>query len=66
MDLVERINSCRLFAQGKCPHQARMERVYLIFQLNGDGDVFESKAMCYLCPQETQSPEQSRNRSSAS
>jgi len=25
-------------------------------------DVFESRATCYLCPQETQSPEQSRNR----
>ena len=62
MDLVERINSCRLFAQGKCPHQARMERVYLIFQLIGDGDVFESKAMCYLCPQESKSPEQSPKR----
>lgn len=62
MDLVERINSCRLFAQGKCPHQARMERVYLIFQIIGDGDVFESKAMCYLCPQESQSPEQSPKR----
>ena len=62
MDLVERINSCRLFAQGKCPHQARMERVYLIFQLIGDDDVFESKAMCYLCPQESQSPEQSPKR----
>ena len=66
MDLVERINSCRLFAQGKCPHQARMERVYLIFQLTGDGDVFESKAMCYLCPQVNQSPEQPRNRSPVS
>jgi hypothetical protein len=40
-----------------------MERVYLIFQVIGDGDVFESKAICYLCPQESQSPEQSRNRS---
>jgi hypothetical protein len=39
-----------------------MERVYLIFQIIGDGDVFESKAMCYLCPQESQSPEQSPKR----
>jgi hypothetical protein len=62
MDLVERINSCPFFAQGKCPHQARMERIYLIFQLIGDGDVFESKAMCYLCPKESQSPEQSPKR----
>jgi hypothetical protein len=39
-----------------------MERVYLIFQIIGDGDVFESKVMCYLCPQESKSSEQSPKR----
>jgi hypothetical protein len=62
MDPVERINSCQLFAQGDCPHQTRMECLYSIFQLIGVGDVFESKAMCYLCSQASQSPEQARNR----
>ena len=66
MDLVERINSCRLFAHGKCPHQARMERVYLIFQLIGHTDIFATMTMCYLCPEERHSLEQSRNRLSVS
>ena len=33
MDLQERINSCKCFAEGRCPNQLSMERAYLIPQL---------------------------------
>jgi hypothetical protein len=33
MDIVDRIGSCRAFAEGKCPCQSLMERFYLVPQL---------------------------------
>ena len=33
MDLEDRVNNCRLFCDGICPHAEKMERAYLVPQL---------------------------------
>jgi hypothetical protein len=33
MDLQQRINACKCFAEGRCPNQRLLERAYLIPQL---------------------------------
>ena len=49
MDIVERINSCRSFAEGQCPHQALMERLYLIYQIFETEQLLRAKAYCHYC-----------------
>jgi hypothetical protein len=44
-----RINSCQLFSESRCPHQTEMERLYLIPQLL-DADKIEAyENTCYPC-----------------
>jgi hypothetical protein len=49
MDIVDRINSCRSFAKGQCPHQALMERLYLIYQIFEAEQLLRAKAFCCQC-----------------
>jgi hypothetical protein len=49
MDIVDRINSCRSFAEGHCPHQQLMERVYLIYQIFEAERLLRAKALCHQC-----------------
>jgi len=49
MHIVDRINSCQSFAEGLCPHQALMERVYLIYQIFETEQLLTAKASCRLC-----------------
>jgi len=49
MDLVDRINSCSLFAQQQCPHQPLMERLYLIYQLFETEQLLRSETRCRHC-----------------
>jgi hypothetical protein len=49
MDIVERISSCRLFAQRQCPYQPLMERLYLIYQVFEAEQLLRSEALCRDC-----------------
>lgn len=49
MDIVERIDSCRSFAERHCPHQALMERLYLVYQLFETEQLLRSEACCRHC-----------------
>jgi len=49
MDIVERINSCRSFAEAHCPHQVLMERLYLIYQIFKTEQLLRSEARCRHC-----------------
>jgi hypothetical protein len=49
MDIVDRLNSCRSFAEGHCPHQAQMERLYLIYQIFETEQLLRAKAFCLQC-----------------
>jgi len=50
MDLQEHINSCKCFAEGRCPNQSVMERAYLIPQLMDRVDLQACEEFCmYLC-----------------
>jgi hypothetical protein len=49
MDVVNRINSCRSFAEEHCPHQALMERLYLIYQIFETEQLLRAKAFCRQC-----------------
>jgi ribosomal protein S27AE len=49
MDIVDRIDSCRSFAEGHCPHQALMERLYLIYQIFETKQFLRAKAFCRQC-----------------
>jgi hypothetical protein len=49
MDIVDRINSCRSFAEGHCSHQALMERLYLIYQVFETEQLLRAKAWCRDC-----------------
>ena len=49
MDIVDRINSCRSFAEGHCQHQQLMERLYLIYQIFETEQLLRAKAYCHYC-----------------
>jgi hypothetical protein len=49
LHIVDRINSCRVFAGGYCPHQALMERLYLICQILETKELLRAKALCCHC-----------------
>jgi hypothetical protein len=49
MDIVDRINSCRSFAEGHCRHQELMERLYLIYQIFETEQLLRARALCYQC-----------------
>ena len=49
MDIVDRINSCRPFAQRRCPHQTLMDRLYLIYQIFETDQLLRAKALCHQC-----------------
>jgi hypothetical protein len=49
MDIVDRINSCQCFAEGQCPHQVLMERLYLIYQVFGTEQLLRAEARCRHC-----------------
>jgi hypothetical protein len=49
MDIVDRINSCRTFAEGRCSHQQLMERLYLIYQIFETEQLLRANALCYQC-----------------
>ena len=51
MDVVDRINSCRSFAEGHCSHQAQMERLYLIYQIFETEQLLKAEAFCLQCGQ---------------
>ncbi|MBP1759023.1 MAG: hypothetical protein H6Q61_1272 [Firmicutes bacterium] len=49
MDMIDRINSCRSFAEGHCRHQQLMERLYLIYQIFEAEQLLRAKACCRYC-----------------
>jgi hypothetical protein len=49
MDIVDRITSCRSFAERQCSHQSLMERLYLIYQIFGPEDLLRAEALCWRC-----------------
>jgi hypothetical protein len=49
MNVVNRINSCRSFAENQCPHQALMERLYLIYQIFETEQLLRANAFCPQC-----------------
>jgi hypothetical protein len=49
LDIVDRINSCRSFAEGHCPHHHLMERLYLIYQIFEAERLLRAKALCHQC-----------------
>jgi len=49
MDIVDRIDSCQSFAEGYCPHQALMERLYLIYQVLRNQELLRSEVRCRRC-----------------
>ena len=48
------ISSCHGFIKGKCPHQERMERAYLIPQLLAPDTLLECRNICLHCIQSHQ------------
>jgi len=51
MDIVDRISSCQSFAEGQCPHQVLMERLYLIYQIFETEQLLRTEARCRHCGQ---------------
>jgi len=49
MHIVDRINSCRPFAEGRCSHQSLMERLYLIYQIFQTEELLRAEALCHQC-----------------
>jgi hypothetical protein len=49
MDLEDRINNCRLFCDGICPHAEKMERAYLAPQLLKPEVLRKYEALCRAC-----------------
>jgi hypothetical protein len=49
MDIVDRIDSCQSFAEGYYPHQALMERLYLIYQVLRSQELLRSEVLCRRC-----------------
>ena len=49
MDIVDRISSCRAFAERQCSHQVLMDRLYLIYQILRQGELRTSEALCRSC-----------------
>lgn len=43
------IDSCPLFAEGKCPNQLLMERIYLFPQILTPEQLEEYENLCCLC-----------------
>jgi hypothetical protein len=44
-----RLNSCAVLATGKCPHQANMERAYLVPQLLSPLQLLSFQGTCLDC-----------------
>jgi hypothetical protein len=51
MHIVDRINSCRPFAERRCCHQSLMERLYLIYQIFQTEELLRAEALCHTCGQ---------------
>jgi hypothetical protein len=51
MHTVDRINSCRPFAERRCSHQPLMERLYLIYQIFQTEELLKAEALCHTCGQ---------------
>ena len=49
MDIVDRIDSCQSFAEGSCPHQEFVERLYLIYQVVRNQDLQRTEVLCRRC-----------------
>lgn len=49
MDIVDRINSCRCFGDGHCPHQGLTEWLYLTYQIFPTEQLLKAKALCRQC-----------------
>jgi hypothetical protein len=49
MDIVDRINACRCFGDGHCPHQGLMERLYLTYQIFPTEQLLKARAHCRQC-----------------
>lgn len=47
--ITHRINSCLVFAEGRCPHQLIMERVYIVPQLIASEKLREFQRKCLDC-----------------
>ena len=47
--IENRLNSCLLFNEGKCPHELIMQRVYLIPQLLDVVEANEYRITCIEC-----------------
>jgi len=47
----DRLNSCLVFGDGKCPQQRDTERVYLIPQLIDTKDLSKYQSICLSCEQ---------------
>jgi hypothetical protein len=51
MDIVDRISSCRCFAERHCAHQSLMERLYLIYQIFETEQLLRANRLCRQCGQ---------------
>lgn len=51
MVIENRLNSCELFSEGKCPYELIMQRVYLFPQLLDAVEAKEYKMTCHKCRQ---------------
>jgi hypothetical protein len=47
--ISHRINSCLVFAEGKCPHKLTMERVYIISHLMDPDKLGRARSKCFRC-----------------
>lgn len=56
-EIQERINSCKLFREGKCPYQPMMEKVYLISQVLDPEELRRCEGRCCACGRYARSSE---------
>ncbi len=47
--ISHRINSCLVFAEGKCPLKQTMERVYIISHLMDPDGLRRARSKCFKC-----------------
>jgi len=54
--LEDRINSCPFLAEGKCPDQLLMERIYLVPQIFTPEQLEECENLCCHCIERSHFP----------
>ena len=54
--IEDQINSCPFFAEGKCPNQLLMERIYLVPHFLTPEQLKEYENLSCLCTEQSHSP----------